>query len=394
MMTMTMTPTATTDSATVDALRPEALVSELCAHGFRALPSSRKGEFLFSRDASTTTPIVAMPVRFSVAADGRVCVQSGFTCGGACLSDNFDSARGRVCAVENFSFGGAKTYIEYREAHRFVSDHVQWTAARVLASLPKFAPMVDRMGLEEALGVLPEYRALSDAPDSSVARLRLLNELARRHLMNVHREVLKFGRGKGIGLENPVFAAASASEEELRALAAVDNATLVHYFDAHLSWRTCRTPTRASPSWPSAAARCGHSSRRLGRTCASGASTLCAASSPRASRTSPSPSSCSTAVRRRSTPRRRPTTTTGRPSSPSPRARRAPSTCSSPHTAGHRDGDSDAAAAEPEALWDRLRTAAPTRRLGRANALVARSLLAPDGAGRQGLDKAQQQSWK
>ena len=37
----------------------------------------------------------------------------------------------------------------------------------------------------------------------------------------------------------------------------------------------------------------------------------------------------------------------------------------------------DAAA---EALWERLRTAAPTRRLGRANALVARSLLAPDVA--------------
>ena len=34
-----------------------------------------------------------------------------------------------------------------------------------------------------------------------------------------------------------------------------------------------------------------------------------------------------------------------------------------------------------EALWERLRTAAPTRRLGRANALVARSLLlAPDAA--------------
>jgi hypothetical protein len=47
--------------------------------------------------------------------------------------------------------------------------------------------MVDRMGLEEAFGVLPEYRALSDAPDSSVARLRFLNALARHHLVNVHR---------------------------------------------------------------------------------------------------------------------------------------------------------------------------------------------------------------
>jgi hypothetical protein len=147
---MTMTPTTTTDNATVDALRLEALVSELCARGFHALPSSREGEFLFSRDASTTAPIVAIAVRFSVAADGRVRAQSGFTRGGLCLSDNFDSVRGRVCAVENFAFGGAKAYLEYLEAHRFVSDHVRWTAARVLASPPKFAQMVDRMGLEEA----------------------------------------------------------------------------------------------------------------------------------------------------------------------------------------------------------------------------------------------------
>jgi hypothetical protein len=111
-----------------------------------------------------------------------------------------------------------------------------WPAARVLASLPKFAQMVDRMGLEEAFGVLPEYRALSDAPDSSVARLCFLNALARRHLTNVHREVLEFGRGKGIGLEDPVFAAAAAAEDSLNALAAdSENASLSHYFDARLA---------------------------------------------------------------------------------------------------------------------------------------------------------------
>jgi hypothetical protein len=144
-------------------------VSDLCAHGYRALHSSPKGEFLFSSDASTTAPIVALAVRF--APDGSV--QSAFTHCGACLSDNFDSVRGRVCAVENLTFGGAKTYVEFSEAHRFVSDHVRWTAARVLASLPKFAKMVDRkQSLEKALVAHPEYRALSDAPDSSVARLR------------------------------------------------------------------------------------------------------------------------------------------------------------------------------------------------------------------------------
>jgi hypothetical protein len=123
----------------------------------------------------------------------------------------------------------------YLEAHRFVSDHVRWTAARVLASLPKFAQMVDRKSLEEALVAHPEYRALSDSPDSSVARLRFFNALARRHLMNVNREVLKFGRAKGIGLEDPVFAAASAAEDNLRARDAADNASLVHYFDVRLA---------------------------------------------------------------------------------------------------------------------------------------------------------------
>jgi hypothetical protein len=120
-------------------------VSELCALGFSALPSSREGEFLFSRNASTTAPIVAMAVRFSVAANGRVRAQSWFTRGELC---NFDLVRGRVCAMENFALCCVKIYLEYLEAHRFVSDHVLWTAARVLASLPKFAQMVDRMGLE------------------------------------------------------------------------------------------------------------------------------------------------------------------------------------------------------------------------------------------------------
>jgi hypothetical protein len=77
----------------------------------------------------------------------------------------------------------------------------------------------------------------STAPDSSSARLRFFNALARRHLvpLNVHWEVLKFGRAKGIGLEDPVFAAAASSEEALRALATEDSATLVHHFDVRLA---------------------------------------------------------------------------------------------------------------------------------------------------------------
>jgi hypothetical protein len=134
MMTM-MTRTNSDGDSTLDALRLEVLVSDLCARGYRALHSSRRGEFLFSRDASTTAPIVALAVRF--AADGSV--QSAFTRGGFCLSDNFDSVLGRVCAVENLTIGGAMTYIEYGAARRFVSDHMKWPDARVLASLPKFS---------------------------------------------------------------------------------------------------------------------------------------------------------------------------------------------------------------------------------------------------------------
>jgi hypothetical protein len=237
-MTTTATPTDNDSRATMPLMTPLfwRILDDLHQRGIRALPSSREGEFLFSRDASTTAPIVAMAVRVFEATSGHSFgAQSGFTRGGFCLSDNFDSVRGRVRAVENFAFGGARTYLEYFEAHAFMSDHVRCPAARVLASLPKFAQILDRMGLEDALGVHPEYRALRDTPDSSSARLCFFDALARRHLETVHRAVLKLGPAKGIGLEDPVFAAAAAAEENLRALAAEDNATLVHYFDVRLA---------------------------------------------------------------------------------------------------------------------------------------------------------------
>jgi hypothetical protein len=231
---MTTTAATTTDNATVDALRLEAIVSDLCARGFRALPSSREGEFLFSRDASTTAPIVAMAVRFVVAADGSVRTQSGFTRGGLCLSDAAACASAQTDASARWRTSRpAAPRPALSTARRtpgggdaFVSDHVRWPATRVLASLPKFAQMLDRMGLEEALGAHPEYRAQRDAPDSSRARLPCFNALARRHLETVHREGLKFGRVKDIGLEDPVFAATAAAEDNPRTRATADNATL------------------------------------------------------------------------------------------------------------------------------------------------------------------------
>ena len=367
MTTMTRTNSDGDATVVVDALRLEALVSDLCARGYRALRSSRSGEFLFSRDASTTAPIVALAVRF--APDGSV--QSAFTRGALCLSDNFDTVAGRVCAVESFAFGGAKTYIECLEAHRFVSDHMQWTDARVLASLPKFAQMVDRKpSLEAAMEAHPEYRALSDAPDSSVARLRFLNALARRHMANVHREVLKFGRGKGIGLEDPVFAAASASEDSL---AADENATLSHYFDARLSLldhvphanpRFAKLAFGRGAMWPLIEEAWTDLCEwtvffvrrlQLARNPDLAYTFLMLNSGKESlhSETSPHDDDWATKL-------------------PVPKGLESPLDVLLPV---HGD---DAVA---EALWERVRTAAPTRRLGRANALVARSLLlAPDAA--------------
>jgi hypothetical protein len=223
----------------------------------------REGEFLFSRDASTSTPIVAMAVRLLRGVSGA---QSAFSTGGLCLSDNFEGDADFV-PVENLTFGPAKLFLERYNARAFIADGAQWPTARVLASLPKFTKMVDRMTLEEALEARPEYRALHDAPDSALARLQFLDALARRHLEAVHKAVLKFGRCKGIGLEDLVFAAAAAAEDGLRALAAASGAAGTLDDNFARAWRcssTCRAPTRASPSRPSAASRGSRSSRRPG----------------------------------------------------------------------------------------------------------------------------------
>jgi hypothetical protein len=202
------------------------------ARGIRALHSHTEGEFLFSRDASTT-PIVATAVYFFGEYAEKV-----FTRGDFSLSDNFDWVEGRVCAVENFAFGGGKLYLEHREAHAFVSDHVRWPAARVLEALPKFAKLTDRFGdtLDEAVfEAHPEYLALHDAPDSTLAREHFLSALVRRHVEDVNKEVLNFGRSKGVGLKDPVFAAASRVEEELRELAESGRATVFDYFNVRLA---------------------------------------------------------------------------------------------------------------------------------------------------------------
>jgi hypothetical protein len=281
------------------------------------------------------------------------------------------------------TFGGAKTYLEYLEAHRFVPDHVWWPAARVLASLPKFAQMVDRMSLEEALVTHPEYRALSDAPDSSAARLRFFNALARRHLMNMHREVLKFGRGKGIGLEAPVFAAASAAEDNLRARDAADNASLVHYFDVrlalldhvpHANPRFAKLAFGHGAMWPlieeawtDLCEWTVYFVRRLQLARQPDlAFTFLKLNSGNVKETLHSETSTHDDdwATKLLVPK----------GAESPLDVLLPAHC-------------DAAAAE--ALWERLCTAAPTRRLGRANALVARSLfLAPDAAPIEGESAA------
>ena len=371
MMTMMTRTNSDGDATVVDALRLEALVSDLCARGSRALHSSCMGEFLFSRDASTTAPIVALAVRF--APDGAV--QSAFTRGALCLSDNFDTVAGRVCAVENFAFGGAKTYLEHAEAHRFVSDHMQWPDARVLASLPVFAKCTDRLPtLEAAMEAHPEYRALYDAPNSTLARKRFLDALACRHVADVHKAVLDFGRKKNIGLEDPVFAAAAEGEEALRELAASGRATLSDYLNARLSLldhvphanpRFAKLAFGRGAMWPLIEEAwtdlCEWTVffvRRLQLARNPDlAYTFLMLNSGNVkeslhSETSPHDDDWATKL-------------------PVPKGLESPLDVLLPV---HGD---DAVA---EALWERVRTAAPTRRLGRANALVARSLLAPDAS--------------
>jgi hypothetical protein len=182
-------------------------------------------------------PIVAMAVRFVAGNDSA---QSAFFCGDPFFNDDFDGAveeEGRLLfvPVENLTFGPAKTFLERYHARAFIADGARWQAARVLASLPKFAKMVDRMTVEEALDAHQEYRALHHTPDSALARLHFLDALACHHLEAVHKEVLRFGRGKGISLEDPVFAADAASEDALRELTASGAATRDDYFAARMA---------------------------------------------------------------------------------------------------------------------------------------------------------------
>ena len=101
---------------------------------------------------------------------------------------------------------------------------------RVLKALSAFAKGVDRLAsLEAALDAHKEYLALQATPDSAFARLGFVDALApaRRHVEAVHKEVLRFGRAKGIGLEDPVFAAADTRAPALAALSGA--ATLDDY---------------------------------------------------------------------------------------------------------------------------------------------------------------------
>jgi hypothetical protein len=180
-MMMTMTPT--TNNAMMAALLEggvEAIVKEKGARGIRALPSSREGEFLFSRDASTTAPIVGMAVRFVRGVSSGA--QSAFSTGCFMFSDNFDGDADFV-PVENPTFGPAKLFLERYHARAFIADGAQWPTARVLASLPKFAKMVDCTTMEKAVEapstapcmMRPTWR--SRACSSSTARMALLKHV-------------------------------------------------------------------------------------------------------------------------------------------------------------------------------------------------------------------------
>jgi hypothetical protein len=237
-MSRTLTLTAPAPAPAKEAPEPLSLidarlVDALFARGVRAVPSASAGEFFYTRDASSSPIIIATAVRFFSEDSGHSVVAKAFTRGDWSLSDNFDAVAGSFVSVENLTFGPAKTFLERAEAIAFISNGARWPDARVRQALPQFAKGVDRhASLEAALDAHPEYRALQEAPDSALARLDFIEALARRHLADVHAAVLKFGRTKGIGLEDPVFAAADARAPALATLAA--SATLDDYCDERL----------------------------------------------------------------------------------------------------------------------------------------------------------------
>ena len=376
-MSRTLTTTVTTSSPRLAADDDALLIDALYARGVRAVPSPQcEGQFLFSRDASSP-PVVATAVfYFSDYA------QTAFTRGDLSLSDNFDSvtaADGRrsFVAVENLTFGPAKTFIERYEAYAFMADGRSWPAARVLAALPQFAKGVDRLpSLEAALDAHPEYRALQAAPNDGGARQAFIDALARRHLADVHKEVLRFGRSKGIGLEDPVFAAADASAPALLALAPPRWQVLDEYCAARMA--LLEHVPLANPRFSKLALGRGAWFPLIGETWERlGAWTVFFARRLQLARqaellalpflmlngggeTAPH---CETSDKDDLWALKL----------------EVPKGAESPLDAlllEHGGGDMRAFVG----LWERIRAEAPTRKLGQVNALVARSLLAPDDA--------------
>jgi hypothetical protein len=234
-LTLTATAPASAAPAKEEAKPPlidARLIDALFARGVRAVPSARAGEFLYTRDASSSI-IIATAVRFSQ--DGGHKVDKAFTRGDWSLSDKLDAVTGAFVAVENLTFGPAKTFLERAEGRAFIAHGTRWPRARVLASLPGFAKGVDRFASLEAVPAQYniEYYMLQKTPDDALARLDFIDALARRHLADVHKAVLDFGRKKGIGLEDPVFAAADARAPALADLAVF--ATFEDYFAERLA---------------------------------------------------------------------------------------------------------------------------------------------------------------
>jgi hypothetical protein len=369
--TLTLTATAPASAAPSKEAKPPLidarLIDALFARGVRAVPSAHAGEFLYTSDASSSLIIIATAVRF--ANDGAV--DKAFTRGDWSFSDNFDASSSQFfVAVENLTFGPAKTFIESRETLAFITDRVHWPRERVLASLPQFAKGVDRLAsLEAALEAHPEGRALQDTPDSRWARMSFIEALSHRHLADVHAAVLKFGRTKGIGLEDPVFAAAFERMPALTDL--YDGAAVIDddYFDerlkllAHVPHAHPRFSKLAfgrlawfpliSESWDRLSAWTVFFARRLQL---ARQPDLLALPFLMLNRLEEHSFHCETSDK----------DNLWAVETPVPQGAESPLDVLLPSYGN------DAAA---EAFWARLRSEAPSRKLGQANALVARSLL-------------------
>ena len=166
--------------ASVHAYYTSHTLAELWTRGVRAMP--HPNAFLFSDETGRR---VATAVRMDLS-------QSAFTRGDLGLSDNFDAADGRTVAVENCTFGACKLLLERHQARAFVATG----DAEALARFAKYDGVAED----------PAFLEAQRRPESREARAAFLEAMAARHLRAVDEAVLRLGKAKQALQADPLYA--------------------------------------------------------------------------------------------------------------------------------------------------------------------------------------------